>query len=53
MVGVATYITIKTLQERCENKNEIARLTGHDWKTIAKMIRAIEEGEEIPIDKSL
>lgn len=29
------YITIKTLWERCKNKSKIARLTGHDWKTVA------------------
>jgi len=28
------YITIKSLWERHKNKSLIARLTGHDWKTI-------------------
>ena len=51
MVGVAMYITIKTLWERCKNKSKIARLTGHDWKTVAKMIKAIEEGKEYPSKK--
>ncbi len=41
------YITIKTLWERCRNKSNIARLTGHDWKTVAKMIKAIEEGKKL------
>ncbi len=53
MIGVAMYITIKTLWERCRNKSKIARLTGHDWKTVAKMIKAIEEGKEYPMEKYL
>ena len=51
MIGVAMYITIKTLWERCGNKSKIARLTGHDWKIVAKMIKAIEEGKEYPSKK--
>jgi len=42
------YTTIKTLWERTKNKTEIARLTGHDWKTDAKVIKNIEKGIEIP-----
>lgn len=42
------YTTIKTLCERTKNKTEIARLTGHDWKTVAKVIKNIEAGIEIP-----
>jgi len=42
------YTTIKTLWERTKNKTEIARLTGHDWKTVAKVIKNIEAGIEIP-----
>jgi transposase len=48
MLGVAMYTTIKTLWERTKNKTEIARLTGHDWKTVAKVIKNIEAGIEIP-----
>ena len=51
MIGLAMYITIKTLWERCKNKSEIARLTGHDWKTVAKAIRQIEEGRQYPNKK--
>ena len=51
MIGVAMYITIKTLWERCKNKSKIARLTGHDWKTVAKVIKQIEEGKEYPKKK--
>ena len=46
MIGLAMYITIQTLWERCRNKSEIARVTGHDWKTVAKRIKQIEEGKE-------
>ena len=42
------YTTIKTLWERTKNKTEIARITGHDWKTVAKVIKNIEQGIEIP-----
>jgi hypothetical protein len=42
------YITIKTLWEKGINKTEIARLTGHDWKTVAKVIKNIQEGIEVP-----
>ena len=48
MLGVAMYTTIKTLWEKTKNKTEIARLTGHDWKTVAKVIKSIEAGIEIP-----
>ena len=45
MIGVAMYITIKSLWERHKNKSMIAKLTGHDWKTVAKRIKEIEEGK--------
>ena len=51
MIGVAMYITIKSLWERHKNKSMIARLTGHDWKTVAKRIKEIEEGKEYPKKK--
>ena len=38
MIGVAMYTTIRTLFKRGLNKSEIARATGHDWKTVAKVI---------------
>ena len=46
MIGVAMYITIKSLWERHKNKSLIARLTDHDWKTVAKKIKEIEDGKE-------
>ncbi len=51
MIGIAMYTTIETLWKRHKNKSKIARLTGHDWKTVAKMIRAIEEDKEYPKKK--
>jgi transposase len=48
MLGVAMYTTIKTLKELGKNKSEIARTTGHDWKTVSKVIREIESGKEAP-----
>jgi transposase len=51
MIGVAMYITIKSLWERHKNKSLIARMTGHDWKTVAKRIKEIEEGKEYPKKK--
>ncbi len=48
MLGVAMYTTIKTLKELGKNKSEIARITGHDWKTVNKVIKGIEKGKEEP-----
>lgn len=48
MIGAAMYTTIKTLWEIGNNKTEIARLTGHDWKTVNKVIKRIQEGKEVP-----
>jgi phosphoribosyl-ATP pyrophosphohydrolase len=42
MIGVEMYITIKSLWERPKNKSLIAKMTGHDWKTVAKKIKEIE-----------
>ena len=41
------YITIKSLWERHKNKSMIARLTGHDWKTVIKRIKEIEERDKL------
>jgi phosphoribosyl-ATP pyrophosphohydrolase len=49
MIGVAMYITIKSLWERHKNKSLIARLTGHDWKTVAKRIKEITEEDLITL----
>lgn len=42
------YTTMKTLWEKTKNKTEISRITGHDWKTVAKVIKNIEKDIEIP-----
>jgi hypothetical protein len=39
MIGVAMYITIKSLWERRKTKSLIVRLTDHDWKTITRKIK--------------
>ncbi len=51
MIGVAKYLTIKSLWERHKNKSLIARLTGHNWKTVAQKIKEIEAGKEYPKKK--
>ncbi len=52
MLGVAMYTTIKTLREKGMNKSEISQATGHDWKTVSKVIKAVEEGKEYPQKKA-
>ena len=51
MIKLAMGITIKSLWARIKNKSEISRLTGHDWKTVAKVIKAIEAGKDMPEQK--
>lgn len=51
MIGVAMYITIKSLWERHKNKSLIARMTGHDWKTVANKIKGVEGGKKYPAKK--
>lgn len=46
MIGGAMATTIKTLWERYKNKSKIAKITGHDWKTVANAIKNIEAGRE-------
>ena len=45
------YTTIKTLWELGKSKSEIARITGHDWKTVSKVIKNIGSGHEEPARK--
>ena len=45
MLEVAMYTTIKTLYEKGCSKSEIARVTGHDWKTVDKIIKQIKDGK--------
>jgi transposase len=44
MIGAAMFTTIKTLWLKHKNKSDIARLTGHDWKTVSKVVKLIESG---------
>ena len=46
------YITIKTLWLKGYSKSAISRITKHDWKTVAKTIKQIEEGKECPEKKN-
>ena len=51
MIGVAMFTTIKTLWEKHKNKSAIAELTGHDWKTVSKVVKLIESGAGYPEKK--
>lgn len=51
MIGGAMVTTIMTLWERHKNKTKIAELTGHDWKTVAKVVKMAEAGIEYPTKK--
>jgi transposase len=51
MLGEAMYTTVKTLWEKGLNKSAIAKATGHDWKTINKVIKAISSGTQVPLKK--
>lgn len=42
------YITIKTLWKAGKSKNAISKATGHDWRTIDKVIKRIKSGKEYP-----
>lgn len=45
------YTTIQTLWNKGHNKSQISELTGHDWKTVAKVIKAIKAGNAVPKKK--
>jgi transposase len=51
MLELAMYITIETLWKKGVSKSEIARVTGHDWKTVAKVIQKLKQGENYPTKK--
>ena len=53
MIGVAMFTTIKTLWGKNKNKSVIADLTGHDWKTVSKVVKLIESGVDYPEKKAL
>jgi transposase len=50
MIGYAMHTTILTLWKQGKSKNEIARVTGRDRKTVRKIIHKYEEkGQEAPL----
>jgi len=50
MIGHAMYISIITLWKKNKSKREIARITGHDRKTVQRIIKTYEEtGQELPV----
>ena len=51
MIGGAMYTTIKTLWQKKLNISQIAKATGHDWKTVKKVITDIESGQEHPLEQ--
>jgi transposase len=51
MIGVAMFTTIKTLWGKHKNKTLIAKMTGHDWKTVSKVVKLIESGTSYPEKK--
>jgi transposase len=51
MLGEAMYTTIKTLWKKGLNKSEIVRATGHDWKTVSKVLKKQAAGETWPEKK--
>lgn len=48
MLKMAEQISIETLWKRYKNKSKIAKLIGHDWKTVAKAVKAVENGKLLP-----
>jgi len=47
MLKLGMYMTIQTLWGKGKNKSEIARLTRHDWKTVAKVIKKVDENNKL------
>jgi len=44
-------MTIQNLWKKGKNKSEISQITGHDWKTVAKVIKNYKEGKPMPEKK--
>lgn len=38
------HITIETLWKQGKNKSEISQITGHDWKTVSRVIKCLKAG---------
>jgi len=52
MLGVAMHTTIKTLMEKGLNKAQVAKATGHDWKTVSKVMENLKKNKAFPEKKS-
>jgi transposase len=51
MIGIAMYTTIITLHKQGNSCRAISRLTGHNRKTIGKIVKSYrEEGNELPTE---
>ena len=51
MLGVAMYTTIKTLWEKGCSKRKISKMTKHNFRTVAKVIKEMDAGQEYPVKK--
>ena len=51
MLRTAMYTTIQTLWNKGHSKAEVARLAGYDWKTVAKVVKALQSGTSMPDKK--
>lgn len=51
MLGGAMYTTIKVLSEKGYSKLAISKLTGHDRKTVSKVINKLKDGIDYPTKK--
>lgn len=51
MLELAMHITIETLWRLGKNKTEISKATGHDWKTVAKVVKSLETTGTYPVKK--
>ena len=52
IMELAMYITIETLWKLGKNKTEISKATGHDWKTVSKVIKSLETNGTYPVKKA-
>lgn len=50
MLELSMHITIESLWKLGHNKTDISRITKHDWKTVAKVIKSLESGS-YPVKK--
>jgi transposase len=52
MIGIPMYTTIITLHKQGHSCRSISRLTGHNRKTIGKIVKSYrEEGKELPVEQ--